>query len=265
MHILGRQVRFSVKPFASEQRADNVYVSTPINEGLSFYLELSVKIKGSVNPDTGFVVNVVDIDRIVLKEAFPIFSKRLSDNFKSGRDTGYSELVELLGLTWCALSGRFDGARLSELSLNLNPFRKMTIDSKEFEMVYYSEKFEFSAAHKLWNDKFSKEENFEAFGKCANPNGHGHNYTVEVTVKSPAGKGGFSIGGFEKIVDDELIKILDHKNLNEDLEFFTKAIPTVENIAIFAWDRLIGRLDQIKLHCVTIWETERTYCSYYGL
>ncbi|MHC4360638.1 MAG: 6-pyruvoyl trahydropterin synthase family protein, partial [Planctomycetota bacterium] len=60
------------------------------------------------------------------------------------------------------------------------------------------------------------------------------------------------------------IALVDHKNLNADVEYFAKAIPTVENIAVFAWDRLVDNLADTKLHCVTVWETDKTCCSYYG-
>jgi len=130
-------------------------------------------------------------------------------------------------------------------------------------MLYFSEKFEFAATHKLWNEDFSDERNFEVFGKCANPTGHGHNYIVEVTIKKPTGQGSLCIGDFEKVVDEELIKAVDHKNLNVDIDEFSKSNPTVENIAAFAWNRLVGKFAD-ALHCITVWETDRTYCSYYG-
>ena len=131
-------------------------------------------------------------------------------------------------------------------------------------MIYFSEKFEFAATHKLWNDAFSDERNFEVFGKCANPAGHGHNYAVEVTIKATEGEDSFRIGEFEKIVDDELIKVVDHKNLNVDVAEFSKTNPTIENIAAFAWGKLVDKFGEAGLHCVTVWETDKTYCSYYG-
>jgi len=140
----------------------------------------------------------------------------------------------------------------------------VVIDSGDLEMFYFSEKFEFAATHKLWNDKFSRERNFEVFGKCANPAGHGHNYVVDVTVKEPAGSNSFCIGDFERIVDDELIKVLDHKNLNADVIEFGETNPTVENIASFSWNKLVGKFGRALLHCVTVWESDRMYCSYYG-
>jgi 6-pyruvoyltetrahydropterin/6-carboxytetrahydropterin synthase len=131
-------------------------------------------------------------------------------------------------------------------------------------MVLFCEKFEFAAMHKLWNDDFSERRNFDVFGKCANPTGHGHNYIVEVTIKMPADRTNFSVGEFERIIDDELIQLLDHKNLNVDIENFKTNNPTVENIASFAWDILTGKFDKAELHCVTIWETDKTYCTYTG-
>jgi len=131
-------------------------------------------------------------------------------------------------------------------------------------MVYFSEKFEFAATHRLWNEDFSQERNLEVFGKCANPAGHGHNYVVEVTVKIAPDKNRLRIGDFEKIVNDELIDLVDHKNLNAELEEFKKVNPTVENIAVFAWNKLADRFSEAVLHCVTVWETDKTCCSYFG-
>jgi 6-pyruvoyltetrahydropterin/6-carboxytetrahydropterin synthase len=162
------------------------------------------------------------------------------------------------------LADKFGAAKVSELSLALNPFRKVTVDCEDSEMIYFSEKFEFAATHKLWNDSFSDERNFEVFGKCANPAGHGHNYIVEVTVKKTVKKGELRIGDFERLVDKEFIKVVDHKNLNVDVPYFAEAIPTVENIARFAWERIVGKFGEAGLHCVTIWETDKTCCSYYG-
>jgi 6-pyruvoyltetrahydropterin/6-carboxytetrahydropterin synthase len=167
-------------------------------------------------------------------------------------------------LGWGQLSDKFGAAEISMLTLSLNPFRKAAIDCEGSEMIYFSEKFEFAATHKLWNEEFSAERNLEVFGKCANPAGHGHNYVVEVTVKAPAEKESLKVGDFERVVNDELIEPLDHKNLNVEVEEFSKTNPTVENIAVFAWKRVVGKFGLARLHCVTVWETDKTYCSYFG-
>ena len=298
MHKLARQVRFSINPFLPEDNAGfNPFASKPAGEGLSIFLDLSIGLVGEVKPDTGFVVNVSDIDRCVRRYVVPIFAGRIREYFRQSKHIGFPTITELLKSSWQALADKFGTAKLSELCLNLNPFRKMAVDCKDCKMIYFSEKFEFAATHKLWNDDFSRQRNLEVFGKCANPTGHGHNYIVEVTAKTPAAPhqnqaqqsiskvdnnsninkpdfgAGFNIGEFERIVDDQLIKLLDHKNLNIDVAEFSKANPTVENIALFAWNKLApllggtgqaSKFGKAELHCVTVWETDKTSCSYYG-
>ena len=265
MHKLARQVRFSINPFLSEDSAgSNPFASQPAGEGLSLFFELSTEVVGDVDPATGFVVNVADIDARVREFVVPIFADRIKQSFRRAEHIDFLAMAGLLGAARGCLSYKFGMARLGQLSLKLNPFRKITIGSEGFDMVYFSEKFEFAATHKLWNDEFPEEWNFEVFGKCANPTGHGHNYVVEVAIKMPAGEEGFRIGRFEKIVDEELISLIDHKNLNVDLDEFRKTNPTIENISVFAWNKLVGKFDEATLHCVSIWETDKTYCSYFG-
>jgi len=265
MHKLIRQVRFSVNPFLVEDcRGYNSYASKPAGEGLSIFLELSVEVTGPIDPATGFVVNVSEIDGNVREFAVPIFAERIKKNFQAAKHIGLPEIAELLRSTWDRLTDKFRTAKLNELSLKLNPFRKIVVNSKDLNMVYFSEKFEFAAMHKLWNDEFSEQQNLEIFGKCANPNGHGHNYVVEVAIQLPTSRNNFQIGNFEKIVDDEFIQLVDHKNLNADVVKFGKKNPTVENIVSLAWDQLIGKFGKAKLHRVTVWETDKTYCSYEG-
>jgi 6-pyruvoyltetrahydropterin/6-carboxytetrahydropterin synthase len=265
MHKLVRQVRFSINPFLSEDsRGYNSFASEPAGEGLSIFLELSVEVTGPVDPATGFVINVSEIDGNVREFAVPVFAEQIRHNYQEAKHIGLSVIAELLRSAWDQLADKFGTARLSELSLKLNPFRKVAVDSKDLDMVYFCEKFEFAAMHKLWNDDFSEQHNLEVFGKCANPTGHGHNYIIEVTLRMPAIRNDFRIGDFEKIVDDEFIKLVDHKNLNADVDQFGKTNPTVENIAALAWNQLIDKFDKAKLHRVTVWETDKTYCSYEG-
>ena len=268
MHKLARQVRFSINPFLSEQiQGANSFASKPAGEGLAIFLELSVELSGDIEPSTGFVVNVTDIDKSVRQFVVPIFAERIRADFQQAKHIGLYTIAYLLSSAWSQLADKFGTAKLSKLKLRLNPFREVTMDSQQTNMIYFSEKFEFAATHKLWNDEFSPQRNFELFGKCANPTGHGHNYVVEVTVKKPIDKGNFCVAEFERIVEDEFIKLVDHKNLNVDVAEFEKANPTVENIAAFAWGKLAGKFGSTlgsSLHCVTIWETDRTCCTYYG-
>jgi 6-pyruvoyltetrahydropterin/6-carboxytetrahydropterin synthase len=265
MYKLGRAVRFSVSPFLPEDTDGfNSFASKPAGEGLSIFFELLVEVIGEVEPATGFVVDVTDIDSNVRKFAVPVFAGRIRTDFHRCKHIGFFDIAEILKSSCQRLSDKFGKARLGKLSLKLNPFRKIAIDSEDLQMVYFSEKFEFAATHKLWNTDFSEQRNFEIFGKCANPTGHGHNYVVEVTIKILPEKDNFCIGEFEEVIDDELIKVVDHKNLNADVAAFGKTNPTVENIAAFAWDKLVGKFGKASLHCVTVWETDKTYSSYYG-
>ena len=265
MHKLGRCVRFSVNPFLDKDGVGfNSFCSKPTGEGLAVFLELTVELVGKAEPTTGFVVNVTDIDDCVRSNIVPVFTRHITDAFGAGCHIGILRLVEILRFTQKALDNKFAEAKLAGLSLKLNPLRKIAIDCEDDKMAYFSEKFEFAATHKLWNDDFSQQKNRQVFGKCANPTGHGHNYIIEVTVKVPDGKRDFCISDFERVVDENLIKILDHKNLNIDVDYFAETNPTVENIAAFAFDKLAGKFTGPALHCVTVWENEKTYCSYYA-
>lgn len=265
MHELARQVRFSINPFLPKQeKGSNSFVSEPAGEGLSLFFELTVEVAGDVQPATGFVVNVTEIDKNIRRFAVPLFVERVTRDFRQEKHIGFSAIVEVLQAARSRLADKFGTARLNRLCLKLNPFRTVAVDTKDLDMAYFCEKFEFAATHKLWNDEFSEQKNLDVFGKCANPTGHGHNYIAEVEISMPAARDDFRVGDFEKIVDNELIKLLDHRNLNTDLEHFGKTNPTVENIAAFAWNQLVGKFGKGKLHRVTVWETDKTYCSYYG-
>jgi 6-pyruvoyltetrahydropterin/6-carboxytetrahydropterin synthase len=265
MHRLVRQVRFSVNPFLQEQiEGYNSYCSRPSGEGLALYFELSVGLVGETAEATGFVINVVEIDKAVREHVVPLFVERIKTEFERGTHIGLGQITELLRQSGKRLAGKFGKAMVSEIGLKLNPLRTAAIDCEDMKMIYFSEKFEFAATHKLWNDDYPAQKNIEFFGKCANPEGHGHNYVIEVTVKAQQGGDDLRIGDFEKVVEREFIEVVDHKNLNVDVEHFVRTIPSVENMAVFAWEKLNGGFGEAKLHSVTIWETDKTFCTYYG-
>ncbi len=265
MHRLQRQVRFTINPFLDDTvLGANSFCSKPAGEGLGLFLEIGVAVVGRADEDTGFVINVLDIDKAVRQYVVPVFADVIKTKYRRAEHIGIAALVGLLHQAQAALTGNLRPAILSDLSLKLNPYRKIAIDCEDSNMVYLSEKFEFAAMHKLWNDKFTAERNFQAFGKCANPSGHGHNYIVEVTVKAREEADALKIGEFEQVVDDRLINLIDHKNLNADVPEFQKTNPTIENLAVFAWQKLAAHFDTLQLHSITVWETDKTSCSYYG-
>ena len=262
MHKLSRQVRFSIDPFSEDVvEGFNSYCSKPTGEGLSLYFALWVELEGDIDADTGFVVNVADIDRVVREHAVPIFDRRIRWRFADAQTVPFEEIVSILSNVWDVLNNKLGRASLSRLSLELNPFRKITIEREDKEVFYFSEKFEFAAMHTLKNDNFSKEKNLEVFGKCANPAGHGHNYIIEITVKRDR-ESDWSVADFERVVQERFLMLVDHKNLNVDVDEFGGQNPTVENIASFAWSSLAGKFGDSELSNVKVWENDRTCCSY---
>jgi 6-pyruvoyltetrahydropterin/6-carboxytetrahydropterin synthase len=264
MHTLSRQIRFSVDPFRSEQvMGYNSYASKPCGEGLSFYFSLWVELTSPLDPDTGFVINVSEIDKIVRRQAVPLFERTVTTAMRGQQSLELTDLVLLLGQSFKVIGGCFEVQRLTGLGLELNPFRKLLIQAENDGMFTYSEKFEFAAMHRLWNDRFDEAKNVELFGKCANAAGHGHNYVLEVSVSRERGREANGwICEFEKAVETQFLDLVDHKNLNVDVAGFESLNPTVENLAYFAWERLDGQFQHSTLEKITVWENDRTFCSY---
>ena len=265
MHKLARQIRFAISPFKAIVKGANSYCAKPTADGLSLFFALWVELKGSANKDTGFVVNVADIDRIVRNKAVGIFDEYVKNCLAvagTATNCGFEQIAQLLSQVWKTIEKDFLPAKIDSLTIELMPARKIGIKERMGNMLYFSEKFEFAASHTLWNDKFSDSEIEKIFGKCANRKGHGHNYIVEVTIKKPTGGKPLAASDFERIVQQDFISIVDHKNLNADVEHFKKINPTVENIAQFAFKSLAGKLKPLQLDCVTVWENDRTFCSF---
>jgi 6-pyruvoyltetrahydropterin/6-carboxytetrahydropterin synthase len=134
-------------------------------------------------------------------------------------------------------------------------------------MIFLTRKVEFSSAHFYWNDAWSPDENERVFGKCANRNGHGHNYTLEVTLAGEVDP----VTGFvvdlklvKDILDSEIVRVYDHRHLNLEVPEFAILIPTTENIAISIWRRLEGRIPNARLHRVRVYEMPDLFADFYG-
>ena len=132
-------------------------------------------------------------------------------------------------------------------------------------MVQLSQRFEFSAAHRLHSDSLSEKDNWEVFGRCNNPNGHGHNYELEVTLTgnpNPAGQI-LPIPTLQKIVKEKVIDLFDHKHLNLDCEEFKTLNPTVENIAQVIHAKLKSAFPHpARLLHIKVWETPKTVAQF---
>lgn len=134
-------------------------------------------------------------------------------------------------------------------------------------MIYVTRREVFSASHRLYNPHLSEEENNLLFGKCNNPNGHGHNYTLEVTICgeiNPATGYLIDLKLLKEIIIENVITKVDHKNLNLDVDFLTGQIPTAENIAVGIWNQLESKIPVGKLYSVKLKETENNFIEYKG-
>ena len=136
-------------------------------------------------------------------------------------------------------------------------------------MIYLTRRERFSAAHRMYRKEWSDEMNLEVFGKCSNPNWHGHNYVLFVTIKgTPSEEHGFvlNINILKQIIKEKIIDKIDHKNLNLEVSFMQGKITTTENLAVAIWDELKPAIDMegAILHCVKIDETENNSIEYYG-
>jgi len=136
-------------------------------------------------------------------------------------------------------------------------------------MIYITRRERFSAAHRMFREDLSDSENLRLFGKCSNPNWHGHNYILEVTVKGEIRDdlGYFiNLNTLRDVLNEKIVNKLDHKNLNLEVSFMEGKIATTENLAVAIWDELKPAIEKkgAFLHCIKIAETENNFVEYYG-
>jgi 6-pyruvoyltetrahydropterin/6-carboxytetrahydropterin synthase len=260
MHRLTREVRFAINGADDAQLArkpTNGHGGFPSITGYGPHLSLEVTLSGPIDPVSSYLINIKQIDSVVRRRAVPVVARAvLGAREQPARLVGL--LYEMLA-AWPPLA-------LERLSLNLSPFLSYSVNAPERPMIRVSQKFEFSATHRLHNPKASEGENSRIFGKCNNPHGHGHNYELQVTLKGEPDGNGLLVGipEFERVVGETVIERFDHKNLNVELSEFAELIPTVENIAMVIYRLLKPKFEskQAELASVTVWETPKTWCEY---
>jgi 6-pyruvoyltetrahydropterin/6-carboxytetrahydropterin synthase len=135
-------------------------------------------------------------------------------------------------------------------------------------MILLTRKAEWSASHYYWVEEWSEEENVRRFGKCANRNGHGHNYTLEVTVRGEVDpQTGFVVDlkWLKDVMEREVVAVYDHRHLNLEVPEFRTMQPTTENLAIAIWRRLDGKVGSgAQLYQVRVYETPEIFADCMG-
>jgi 6-pyruvoyltetrahydropterin/6-carboxytetrahydropterin synthase len=134
-------------------------------------------------------------------------------------------------------------------------------------MVYLTRRVEFSASHYFDNPEMTPEENRRIFGKGNNPHGHGHNYTLDVTVVGevdPRTGMVLDLKDLKKLLEAEVLRLMDHRFLNKEVPVFAHKIPTTENMAVEIWNLLVSKLPAGKLHRIRLYESSDLYVDYCG-
>lgn len=260
MYRLTRETRFAINATPDDQLSHpptNSYGGYPSLTGLGYYFTLQTTLVGELDPASRYLRNIKDIDAVVRQVAIPLVAEAV----RSGSFGGGGGITRRL---FDVLKDRWPRATLDGLQLQLSPYQAWEVHAKEVPMVRLSQKFEFSASHRLHNPALADAVNAQTYGKCNNPHGHGHNYELQVTVAGVPDASGMVIAvpELERLVNDVIIRKFDHKNLNVELPEFRDVIPTVENIAMTIYRLLKPALGGVKLASVTVWETPKTWCEY---
>jgi 6-pyruvoyltetrahydropterin/6-carboxytetrahydropterin synthase len=251
MFRLSREVRFSidgVNDVPGDGKPTNSYAGYPTLSGLTPWFALRVTLAGEIDRRTSYLRNIQDIDAVVRQIAIPIVRRAVIER----------QPASLMPSLFDAMRSAWPGATLERLELMLSPLTAISIFAQEHPMIRLSQKFEFSASHRLHEAGLSDEENRAFFGKCNNPSGHGHNYELQVVVRRAE-------GDLSRLIDLEravkpVVDRLDHRHLNEEIAEFRTLNPTVENIAKVIFGALKSQV--ADLAAVTVWETPKTWCEY---
>ena len=279
MLTLRRTVRANINPpeasratpngVLAPDECPNGFGGKPSSRGLARYYEFEVIAAGDADPETGYLVNIHVIDRAVRKAVVPEVARACIE--RPGIEPA-ALLAELVPPLERELRGM-----LRSIRWRVNPYYSVSMtatshpDTTTRNRAYLRQRFDFAAAHRLNVPGMSADENRALFGKCNNPSGHGHNYQFEpcVAIRMDGEGGAFSLPDLERLADEAIVAHFDHRHLNLDTDEFREdggLNPSVENIAKVFFERLAPRVAEAsaraELVSMTVWETDRTCCTY---
>ena len=263
MFRLTREVRFAINRDHHDrpEGGSNSYAGIPPLRGPGQYFTLAATLSGELDPTVQYLVNIKLIDAVIRDRGISAVAAYALADKPACPNRLMTTLFDRLHYGW-------RGPTLEALRLSLTPFLSVEARREELPMTRLSQKFEFSASHRLHSAALSDAENVECYGKCNNPHGHGHNYEVQVTLAGIAESTGVlvDVPAFEKTVAETVIRKFDHKHLNAEVEEFAdgRLVPSVENIAMVIYRLLKPKFayERAKLAAVTVWETPKTWCEY---
>lgn len=266
---LQRTVRFCINPTdPSEEPVDkdfhgsNGFGGKPAMRGLGRYYELTLTVHGTPDPVTGYLINIKELDRIARDRLIPLIERCCHDAPSTEPAVLLPALLKQAAAALPIATG---------LSWSLTPTYRVEGRTSDMSKAIIRQQFDFAAAHRLHCPDLSDDENRRTFGRCNNPNGHGHNYRVEAAFSVDTRSAEpVSLAQIEHLVEAAIIDRFDHTHLNEDTEEFATdggVNPSVENIAQVFFERLDEASRQTfggtcAVHAVTVWETDRTSATY---
>ncbi|WP_240416344.1 6-carboxytetrahydropterin synthase [Paenibacillus periandrae] len=263
MIYLSRKMHFSAAHFYrvstwSEEENQRVFGLCSHQNGHGHNYVLEVMIRGSLDPKSGIVVNITDIDTVTKRLIEEEFDGRFLNHEHPYFQNHVPTTEKIVEYLWYALVDKFPDCELYKLVLHENHY--LSAEKGLDSMVSMTRKYHFCAAHRLHSDLLSDEENKRIFGKCNNLYGHGHNYYLDVTVKGePDAHTGMvmNLSDLDNVVNDVIIQKFDHKHLNLDVEELKDMNPTSDVLVMVINQLLSEQLP--NLYKVGLWETEKNY------
>ena len=247
-----------------EGSSPNGYGGHPSMVGLGAHYELEITCGGKPDETSGYLVNIKVIDGAARRGAIPVIARAFADSPGTEPATLMPEIAR-------RLAHELEHP-LIRLAWKLTPTYAVEMDMSDTSSAIIRQRFDFAASHRLHTPLLSDEENRALFGKCNSASGHGHNYQVEpavaVPLEKPAEREMFTLQTLERLTDDLVVDHFDHKHLNLDTdEFGPEGLnPSVEHIARVCYERLKTAVAEHggELRTVTVWETDRTCCTFPG-
>lgn len=277
MLTLTRKVTFSAghvfrgDGLSQHQLEENFGIAAlPSGHGHNYVLELQVR--GVVDSVDGMVVNIKDMD-LALRDLIATIDHQLINLAMPEFEHAVPTTERFAQSIWNRLPKRIGSAECLGLRLEEQPGMSVEVYGGNPAMIDLTCSTEFAASHRLHSDKLSTAENERIYGKCNNPNGHGHNYIVEITVRGePDPRTGtvINLSKLESLLEAEIEARFDHKHLNLDTDYFKEQVASAENIAVVIWNLLKQKIPscreggEVALHRVRLIETARSWFDYYG-
>jgi 6-pyruvoyltetrahydropterin/6-carboxytetrahydropterin synthase len=259
---LTREVRFAHSLHGElweDAPRHNTFAGWPPLLGPGVWCVLVVSCSGAIEPDTGYLMNISRVDDAVRRCAPPVLQQFFDPRTRVPLASTLRRLIDELD--------RLLGGFVSAVQWKTTPYQRWTMAKADPRQLLFEEDFEFAAAHRLHCPTISDEQNRRIFGKCNSVNGHGHNYRVRPAIRVSVNDDGSTtptLADIQRTVHERLIQRFDHRHLNLDVPEFRTLNPSVENITRVCFQLLEpaiasagGRLDR-----VTVWETEKTSCTY---